>query len=126
MLGALRRVVLGAPGFPLRHLYSCSILAAADRRVPHPSQGRPSAVAGTPPAWSLGLPAPPGRTLMNNFCFQEALTVAGLAVTVIGGLDFLIRWYFNSHTKALREMIKDLKEQVRQRDEQLRQRDDQI
>jgi cellulose biosynthesis protein BcsQ/F0F1-type ATP synthase membrane subunit b/b' len=44
---------------------------------------------------------------MNNFGLQEALTLATLAAGVVGGLDFLIRWYFNSHTKALREIVKD-------------------
>ena len=56
---------------------------------------------------------------MNNFGLQEALALATIALTVVGGLDFFIRWYFNSHVKGLREVIKHLQGQLKDRDEHI-------
>jgi cellulose biosynthesis protein BcsQ/prefoldin subunit 5 len=41
---------------------------------------------------------------------EQAAALLGVAIPVIAGLDFLIRWYFDSHRKALKERGKHLEQ----------------
>jgi cellulose biosynthesis protein BcsQ len=58
-------------------------------------------------------PLPQPLATMN---IEQAAALVGIAIPIIAGLDFLIRWYFNSHIRALREMVKSLQGQVKERD----------